>query len=236
MNPNVAIIILNWNGWEDTIECLESLFQITYPNYKVIVIDNNSTDESIKKIIEYADGDLELQSSFFDYDPSNKPFEITEYTKKESELLKSHEDYVNLSSNNLILIKNDKNYGFAEGSNIGIRFALNNLNPDYILLLNNDIVVEKDFLNKLIECAENDENIGIIGPKVYYYDFINKIQVAGAKINLWIGKSYLVGDGEIDKGQYDERKDVDYISGSCFLVKKEVIMKLGLFNAHYYCY
>ncbi len=53
-DPQVAIIILNWNGWFDTIECLESIYQINYPNYQVIVVDNNSSDDSIKKIKDYA--------------------------------------------------------------------------------------------------------------------------------------------------------------------------------------
>ena len=48
--PKISIIILNWNGWKDTIECLESLYQITYPNYEIILVDNGSIDESIKKI------------------------------------------------------------------------------------------------------------------------------------------------------------------------------------------
>lgn len=50
--PRVAIIILNWNGWKDTIECLESLKKITYPNYQVIVVDNGSTDDSVTRIRE----------------------------------------------------------------------------------------------------------------------------------------------------------------------------------------
>ena len=48
--PKVAIIILNWNGWKDTIECLESVFRIDYPNYQVIVVDNGSTDDSVEHI------------------------------------------------------------------------------------------------------------------------------------------------------------------------------------------
>ena len=50
MEPNVAIIILNWNGWRDTVECLESVYQIKYPNYNIIVVDNGSEDESIEKL------------------------------------------------------------------------------------------------------------------------------------------------------------------------------------------
>jgi len=53
--PKVAIIILNWNGWEDTIECLESVFRNTYQNYQVIVVDNGSTNGSIEKIKAWAE-------------------------------------------------------------------------------------------------------------------------------------------------------------------------------------
>ena len=70
--PRVAIIILNWNGWEDTIECLESLYQITYPNYDVIVVDNGSEDESIEKIKEYCEGEIKVESKFFECNPINK--------------------------------------------------------------------------------------------------------------------------------------------------------------------
>ena len=50
--PRISIIILNWNGWKDSIECLESVYQITYPNYDVIVVDNGSENESVEKIKE----------------------------------------------------------------------------------------------------------------------------------------------------------------------------------------
>ena len=52
--PKVAIIILNWNGWQDTIECLKSVYQINYANYAVVLIDNGSTDDSVEQIIEWS--------------------------------------------------------------------------------------------------------------------------------------------------------------------------------------
>jgi len=58
--PKVAIIILNWNGWKDTIECLESVFRNTYPNYQVIVVDNGSTNGSMEKIKDWAEGKQEF--------------------------------------------------------------------------------------------------------------------------------------------------------------------------------
>jgi len=62
--PSVAIIVLNWNGWQDTIECLESLYQISYPNYEIIVVDNGSKDESIENIKKYCEGKIKVKSKF----------------------------------------------------------------------------------------------------------------------------------------------------------------------------
>jgi len=58
--PKIAIIILNWNGWKDTIECLESVFRIDYPNYQVIVVDNNSPNNSMEYIKAWAEGNLDV--------------------------------------------------------------------------------------------------------------------------------------------------------------------------------
>lgn len=233
----VSIIILNWNGWEDTIECLESLYQITYPNYNVIVVDNSSEDDSIERIKEYREGRIKVESTFFNYDPSNKPIKIIEYTREETETDGGKErEILDLPSNRkMILIKNDKNYGFAEGNNIGMRYALKALSSDYILLLNNDTVVDKEFLDELVKVAEDNPNIGILGPKIYYYNS-NKINFAGGVLFRKIGQSFHIGLHAIDKGQFDELKEVDFITGCALLVKKEVIEKIGLLNTDYFAY
>ena len=79
MNQKVSIIILNWNGWEDTVECLESLYRIKYPNYNVVLVDNDSEDQSIEMIKEYGKGKLKVESNFFRYNKNNKPLQIFEY-------------------------------------------------------------------------------------------------------------------------------------------------------------
>jgi hypothetical protein len=191
MHPKVSIIILNWNGLEDTIECLESLKKITYPNYEVIVVDNGSEGN-----------DVEVLREKFD-------------------------DWVHL-------IGNDRNYGFAEGSNIGMRYALANLNPNYILLLNNDTVVDPDFLTELVKAAESDVKIGIVGPKTYSYGEPNKISYAGAKVDWWnVGAPAI---NEIDVGQFDELREVDYVLGFALLIKRIVIEKIGLLYLGYFAY
>ncbi|MGB9979484.1 glycosyltransferase family 2 protein [Methanobacterium sp.] len=232
MNPKIAVVILNWNNWKDTIECIESLRQITYPDYNVIVVDNASLDNSLEKIRRYCKGEIAVKSAFFKYLKKNKPIEIIEYTKEESEKIE-------FNFAEIILIKNDKNYGFAEGNNIGIRYSMNTLNSDYMLLLNNDTVVASDFLGELIKVSENEDNIGFVSPKIYYYNFNSKqnvINFAGGSLNMFKGQSQSIGVNEIDNGQYDKIKTVKYGEGSCLLVKREVLEKIGLFDTEYFAY
>ena len=94
MNPKVAIIILNWNGWKDTIECLESVFQIAYPLYEVIIVDNGSKDGSLQKIKDYATGKIKTESKFFEYSLENKPIYVKEYSKDELETSVSREETI----------------------------------------------------------------------------------------------------------------------------------------------
>ncbi|OPY30491.1 MAG: N-glycosyltransferase [Methanobacterium sp. PtaU1.Bin242] len=244
MADEVAVIILNWNGWKDTLECLESLYQINYPHYQVIVVDNHSQDESLEKIRQYCQGKIRIQSPFFNYQKENKPIKITEITNKEtkSNINQKPPTYQNPSPPNpstqrLILIKNDENYGFARGNNIGIEFTLKNLDPKYILLLNNDTVVDTDFLTEMVKTAELEGKIGFVGPKTYLYHEKDIIQAAGGgDIDFLKGESHEVAFMEKDVGNYDKYLELDYVGGSCLLAKIEVIKKAGMLNEAYFMY
>jgi len=241
MYPRVAIIILNWNGWLDTIECLESVYHMTYPVYDIIVVDNGSENDSIEKIKEYADGKIKVESPLVTYTEENKPIKYIEYTRQEIE--KEGIPVENLSKipprKRLILIKNEKNYGFAEGNNIAIRYVLNAHSQKYILILNNDTVVDKFLLDNLVLQAESDKKIGFAGPKTYYYNYSGRIDVinfSGGRLDMWRGNSYPIGFQEIDRGQYDRITNVDYVEGSCFLAKTEVFEKIGYFDKYFFTY
>ena len=238
-NPKVSIVVLNWNGWEDTIECLESLYQITYPNYEVIVVDNDSKDDSIEKIKDYAKGKIKVESKFFKYNTNNKPIKVFEYTEEEAKTVGSRTEKINSlpSNKKIILIKNKKNYGYTGGNNIGIRYCLINSKTDYFLILNNDTVVASDVLSEMINVAESDSTIGIAGPKTFFYDDPQRFQSVGIDINLTWGKHKHIGTHEIDHGQFDQiNKERDAVQGSCFLVRKEVIEKIGILDEDYFCY
>lgn len=234
----VSIIVLNWNGWQDSIECLESLYQITYPNYEIILVDNGSTDESLPKIRDYAKGSLVANSAFFNYNPLNKPITIAEYTKEKAESSISPEGTFPSSTARLIIIKNDQNYGYAEGNNIGIRAALAR-ESTYVLLLNNDVVVDPSFLTELVLAAESDECTGFVGPKAYFYDYSGRrdvIRFAGGIFCLRTASAPRRGYKQIDRGQFNEVQFVDWIEGSCILTRKETILKTGLLKADYFAY
>jgi GT2 family glycosyltransferase len=194
-NPPVCIVILNWNGQRDTLECLESLQGLSYPNYSVIVVDNASQGDDVKVLRE------------------------------------RFNDYVHL-------IENDANYGFAEGCNIGIRYALAHLAPDYVFLLNNDTVVAPNLLDELVRALEDDPLAAIAGPKTYYYDVNGRkdvIWAAGGKVTWWHPWVYDgIGCNDDDMPRYQTLGTVDWVSGAAMMIKRRIPDDLSLLNAGYF--
>ena len=138
----------------------------------------------------------------------------------------------------ICLIRNEKNYGFAGGNNIGIRYALDHSSPDYVFLLNNDTVVAPDLLDELVKAAENDPEAGVLGPKVYYFDFDGRkdvIWTAGGQIRWWHPWFYhAIGQGHDDLPKYQRLKAVRWISGAAIIIKRQVLEQTSLLNADYF--
>ena len=238
-DPRVVIIVLNWNGWENSIECLESVYKIDYPNYDLILVDNASNDDSIEKIRGYCGGKIKVESNYVEYTDQNKPITVKEIDYNEIMQIELEENNGSNHEKSLLFIKNDKNYGFAEGNNIAVRFAMEKINPEYLLLLNNDTVVDTKFLNELINVATKSEKIGFIGPKIYYYtpdEISNIVNFAGGYLNKNTFQPHPQGGDQLDKGQFETEKKVDYVEGSCLLVKNDLINEIGLLDPEYFTY
>jgi len=144
-------------------------------------------------------------------------------------------EYISKNFPNVKLIVNSTNLRFAGGNNVGIDYAMAN-GADYILLLNNDTLVSPDFLSRLVEAAEENSKIGMVGPKIYYYNSQNVIWFAGGGIDWRSGWTYHVGIHEVDRGQYDRKVETNYITGCCLLVKRAVIEKIGNLDESYAMY
>ena len=192
MKPLVYIILLNWNNYELTEDCIKSLRKITYTNYKLVVVDNGSQHDvpRLKKL--------------------KKLYSI-------------------------LLIENEKNLGFAEGNNIGIRHALKS-NANYVLLLNNDTVVEPRFLDILVGEAEKNQSTGIASPLIYYYDEPEKVWYGGATFNFWHGDAKHQHLNELDKGQFNSVRSTTYGSGAALLIKRKVLEEVGMLDAYFFIY
>ncbi len=237
-SPRITIIILNFNGWRDTVECLESLFQIDYSNFDVIVLDNCSSDDSILKIVEYAKGQLAVNSKFVSFNKKSLSlFKLSVENVSSFDKL-AYERFTCVER--LVLLTNKHNDGFAKGNNLAISFALQNLGSDYVLLLNNDTVVDRSFLREIAAVAESVKNVGIIGPKIYHYNYSGRSDViyyAGEDIDIGRaaeGKRY--GFNDIDRGQYNHIREVDKIDGACMLIKTEVFKRSGFLESSFFVY
>ncbi len=129
------------------------------------------------------------------------------------------------------MIKNRNNYGFAGGNNVGIKFALSVLSPDYVLLLNNDTIVHPEFLGELVKVAQSDESIGIVGPKIYYYDYYGKndiIWFSGGSIHrwsMWVYSSNKTGIQDFKEDPLPE--DVEWVSGAALMMNTKHFKRLN---------
>lgn len=233
--PKVSIIILNWNGWKDTIECLESLYQINYPKYEIILVDNNSSDNSIKQIKSWAEGKIVVDSPFYLYNNKNKPIKVYEHKKQKcnNDIYMTKNKIVDkvLSNRKLFIIRNDKNLGFAAGNNIALKQILKSNNSSYVLLLNNDTVVDKNFLIELVKIGKIKNNIGAVGSINYNYFEPDKVDCSNARILWFLAQTY---HGQ--KIKQEKYSKTQYVVGSCILLKTVALKTIGLFNEKYFCY
>ena len=132
-------------------------------------------------------------------------------------------------------LQNSSNLRFAGGNNAGIDYALHH-GAEYVLLLNNDTIVEPEFLSHLIGIAAQRAAAGMFGPKIYYYHEPKRIWFAGGKIAWWQGWLSHIGIREHDRGQYDEIREVDFLTGCCLMVKREVVERIGKLDERFFLY
>ncbi len=198
----IAIIILNYNGLKNTIECINSVNKLKMTNCKleIIVIDNNSRDNS-KEILQKIKG--------------------------------------------IIFIKSNNNLGYAGGNNLGIKLALKK-ECQYILIINNDTLVDQ---NLLVDLLKSSKDSAIIAPKIYFApgnefhkdrymkeDLGKVIWFAGGKIDWNNIMGIHIGVDEVDTGQFSKKREIDFATGACMFISRKVFEKIGLLDEKYFLY
>jgi len=187
---SVNLFVLNWNGRDLTLDCLFSLEKITYPNVKVYVIDNGSSDNSVTAI----------RNQFPDYE----------------------------------IIELPENYGFARGNNAG--FELVKQKADYTIFLNNDTIVDPNFVEPLINAMESNSTVKQSTPKIFYADNLDYIWFGGGKVNLWAGWIRHLGIRQKDSMQFSFDRNVDYATGCCVCMRTVDFESIGMFDESFLMY
>ncbi|MDD5556453.1 MAG: glycosyltransferase family 2 protein [bacterium] len=129
----------------------------------------------------------------------------------------------------------ERNAGFMGGCNAGMRVALRE-GADYVWLLNNDTTVEPGALSALVGEAERDARCGIAGSKIFFHDRPSILQHAGAGLDMRDGRFFHIGYGVRDEGQFDEVREVYYVTGCSLLARAATIREIGLMDEDYVFY
>ena len=230
----VYIVLLNYNGSGDTIECLESLLKLEYRHYQVLVVDNSDTMGCFDRLIEWAEGKtIEIKTDYerLVYPLSAKPVDYAAVS--ESEFLEAPR------SEKVVFIKAKKNKGFAAGNNIALRHILKFGDQDsFTWLLNNDTVAEKQSLAALAAFADRRENVktGIIGSRLVYYYNPTMLQAIGGTFNETFLISMHEGEGCPVNTPKADFGPIDYVVGASMFVRQEFLLDVGPLSEDYFLY
>jgi GT2 family glycosyltransferase len=233
--PHVSIVILNWNGWKDTIECLESVLKNHYASYHIIVIDNFSENDSVKKIRDWAlkNEPAVEQTNFPElvFPSITKPisfFEIEIERGEKIEKIVQRKLGINPPTGSLILIKNHENSGFAAGNNLGIKIADKLFTNDYFLFLNNDTIIHHQALLLLVNHLEKNPNIGVATSAIYHYSEPNKISNVGGKLTFWARRKYY------SSIKSSRKRRVTFVTGCALMVREKTFEEFSLFSEKFF--
>lgn len=187
---NIAVCLLNYNGYKDTIECTESLLKQKGVKFSIIIVDNCSTNNSVLEIEKYLCNKTQFQKLFF-----------------------GEKEEINHSAQ-VYLIQSSENNGFSAGNNIAIQFCQNRLQPDLILLINNDTIVPSAFLSTLcseyLRIQDQEKKKIALGVPEYSYFTKKRVHSGFQYLNLLSGLSFGLPIIPFYK----------YICGACILLDK----------------
>jgi GT2 family glycosyltransferase len=240
-NGYTYIVLLNWNGWRDTIACLESLCALDHPRVKIVVCDNHSTDGSLANIQAWCRGELAAEL------PDNERLQATmrvepaqvPYTATTASAVFSGD--VGSGDSRVVLIDNEANLGFAGGNNVGLRYALQQSDMSHAWILNNDTVVDSDCLDNMLRRLEREDAPAVCGSMIHFFDNPSVIQaIGGNRFNTRTGVALQSEGRFLDEGEVIDiaaiERGLDYISGCSLLIPRELLERVGLLNDDYFLY
>jgi GT2 family glycosyltransferase len=235
--PVVAVVIVNWNGYDDSRECLESVFAQNYPNLFAVVCDNASSDGSLHEIAEWARlaacGYPRRREPPIRVPPLGKPINAVYLTPEDFKFASGR------APAQLFLVQLPRNLGFAGAANVGIRCGLSNPAVQYVWLLNNDTLVAPDCLTHMVSRLQEEPAASMCGSRLMFYDQPNRVQaLGGGKFYKLIGESRHLGFGQ-EASRFrsvDVESRLDHLLGASMLVRRSFIEQFGVMDDAYFLY
>lgn len=136
----------------------------------------------------------------------------------------------------VVLLRSETNLGVAGGYNIGIEYALKD-GADYVLIMNNDIAVQEDFLGELLKVAQTEAQVGIVQPKIYhYYGDQSRLWIVGARWQNFPPGVKLVGADHPDGPPFNQKFDLEFAPSCALLISRAALEKAGMFDHKYFFY
>jgi GT2 family glycosyltransferase len=187
-SPLVYVVVLNWNGCQDTLECLRSLYNSDYPNFRGLLVDNGSIDGTVEA--------------------AGREFPDIE------------------------ILKNESNLGYAEGNNVGLRYA-NEHGADFFFVLNNDTVIEPSTITKLMNVAKQLTEPCILGPIIFQYSSPQKVAVGISNWNSAAARFETIRDFDYETSRVIHTA---FASGCALFFSKEVLQRCGFFDERFFLF
>jgi hypothetical protein len=239
--PAVGVILVNWNGWQHVIECLDSLLAQDYGNFHVFVVDNDSRDGSVEHIAAWCASPHSREDWRHHHDVARwgalRQGEPIPCRILESGVPAPTLAYV---AGAVTVIRSGGNLGFAGGCNVGMRLACA-AHFAFFWLLNTDTVVHQRALRALLDRALEDPRIGMVGSTIRYYDRPEVVQaLGGARLDPSTMGSHLIGSGTdvsaipADVGSVE--RQMVYVMGASMLASAAFVSAVGLMQEDYFLY
>ncbi len=235
MTMRVGVVLVNWKGWTDSIECVESLLRQTDDRFQVFLVDNASPDGSAETIAAYLQGRsdhaparlAEIDHAARRLDPALVQIGVSEVARP-------------LPDARVVLIEAGANLGFAGGNNVGARWALAQPAIDILWFLNNDTVADSGAVAALIAGFEAAPAVGMAGGMVRYYHRPEILQARnGARVTGPTAEAMRFGDGERFDAPFDPEavaRETDFVMGACLAVTRAFYELVGPMQEDYFLY
>lgn len=237
----VAIVLVNWNGWRECVECIDSVLAQAHRNFHIFIVDNDSQDQSVERITAWC--------SAPEADPGwRRQLGVGRYTDRFSGCAVPYRSVDRIDHAlppsadccKVTVIRSGGNLGFAGGCNVGIRAAgLDEF--AYFWFLNPDTVVEYRALVALVARAQSQPGMGIMGSTLLFYDRPDHVfALAGGRLDRLNGTGTHIGDGapllSVPGDESAVERELSWVCGASMFVSVPYIREIGLMQEDYFLY